>query len=118
MNIYVGNLSYDVTKDELQSEFEAFGKVDSVSIITDRASGRSKGFAFVEMPSVTEGQAAMAELNGKEIQGKAITVSPARPRQDNRSGGGGGRGYGGGRSGGYGGGGGGGGYGGGRSKRY
>lgn len=99
MNIYVGNLSYDAAKDELESEFAAFGKVDSVSIITDRVSGRSKGFAFVEMPSVTEGQAAISAINGKDIQGKAVTVSPARPRSENRSGGG----YGGGRSGGYGG---------------
>ena len=99
MKIYVGNLAEEVSTEELQAEFAAFGKVDSVSIIMDRYSGRSKGFAFVEMPSVPEGQAAMARLNGKSLKDKTLTVSPARPRSDDRGRGG----YGGGRSG-YGGG--------------
>jgi len=107
MKIYVGNLPEEVKTEELQAEFAAFGKVDSVSIITDRYSGRSKGFAFVEMPSTSEGQAAMSGLNGKSIGERAITVSPARPKSDDRGGRGG---YGGGRSGG--------GYGGGRSRSY
>ena len=67
MKIYVGNLAYDVTEEELRAEFAAFGKVESVAIPTDRYSGRPKGFAFVEMPSVAEGQAAMAALNGKTL---------------------------------------------------
>jgi len=95
MKIYVGNLSYDVTEDEIRQEFTAFGKVDSVSLITDRYSGRPKGFAFVEMPSVSEGQAAIAALNGKTIRDRALTVNPARPRTDDRGGS-----YGGGRKGG------------------
>ena len=98
MNIYVGNLSYDVTKEELEAEFAAFGKVESVNMITDRDTGRPKGFAFIEMPTVTEGQAAINALNGKTLKQRAITVSPARPRSNDRGGDRGG--YGGGRSGG------------------
>ncbi len=98
MNIYVGNLSYDVTKEELETEFAAFGKVESVNMITDRDTGRPKGFAFIEMPTVTEGQAAINALNGKTLKQRAITVSPARPRSNDRGGDRGG--YGGGRSGG------------------
>ena len=98
MNIYVGNLSYDVTKEELETEFGAFGKVESVNMITDRDTGRPKGFAFIEMPTVTEGQAAINALNGKTLKQRAITVSPARPRSNDRGGDRGG--YGGGRSGG------------------
>lgn len=97
MKIYVGNLSYDVTEDEIRQEFTAFGKVESVALITDRYSGRPKGFAFVEMPSVAEGQAAIAALNGKTIRDRALAVNPARPRTDDRGGGGS---YGGGRKGG------------------
>jgi len=99
MKIYVGNLSYDVTGEELRQEFQAFGKVESVSIITDKYSGQSKGFAFVEMPSVSEGQAAIAALNGKTIRDRALTVNPARPRTNDRGGGS----YGGRRGGGFGG---------------
>ncbi|MBM4445600.1 MAG: RNA-binding protein [Chloroflexi bacterium] len=95
MKIYVGNLSYDVTEDDIRQEFAAFGKVESVSLITDRYSGRPKGFAFVEMPSVAEGQAAIAGLNGKTLRDRAIAVNPARPRTDDRGGS-----YGGGRKGG------------------
>jgi RNA recognition motif-containing protein len=105
MKIYAGNLSFDVTEDELRTEFSAFGKVESVSIITDKYTGRSKGFAFVEMPTVAEGQAAIAALNGKTLKDRAITVNAARPREDRGGGGGYNRG-GGGRGGGRGGGGG------------
>jgi cold-inducible RNA-binding protein len=110
MNIYVGNLSYEVTEADLKAEFEAFGEVSSVSIIKDTYSGQSKGFAFVEMPKLQEGQAAITGLNGKQIKGRAVTVNGARPRGEgggggSRGGGGGGGrgGYGGGRGGGGGG---------------
>jgi len=82
MKIYVGNLSFDVTEEELRTEFAAFGKVDSVSIIKDKYSGRAKGFAFVEMPSVSEGQAAITGLNGKMLKDRTLTVNAARPRED------------------------------------
>jgi cold-inducible RNA-binding protein len=87
MRIYVGNLSYDVTSQELEAEFAAYGSVESVSVITDKYSGRPKGFAFVEMPSVTEGQSAIENLNGKMLKERTLTVSAARPREDagNRS---------------------------------
>ena len=105
MKIYVGNLSYDVTEEELRQEFASFGKVESVSIPTDRYSGRPRGFAFVEMPSVSEGQAAIAGLNGKTLKDRALTVNAARPRTDDRGGGPrggrGGGGFGGGRRRGY-----------------
>ena len=99
MKLYVGNLSYETTEDELRQEFEPFGEVTSVSIPTDRFSGRPRGFAFVEMNSKSEGEAAISELNGKEIKERTIAVSEARPRTDDnrrvdygdRSGGGGGR---------------------------
>lgn len=99
MKIYVGNLSYDVTEEELRQEFLAFGKVESVSIITDKYSGRPKGFAFVEMPSVSEGQAAITGLNGKTLKDRTLNVNAARPRSDDRGGGS----YGGRRGGGFGG---------------
>jgi cold-inducible RNA-binding protein len=102
LNIYVGNLSYEVTEEELRNEFAAFGEVASVNIIKDKYSGQSKGFAFVEMPLLSAGQAAITGLNGKMLQNRQIAVSGARPRTDNRGGGS----YGG-RGGGYGGGGGG-----------
>ena len=82
MKIYVGSLSYDVTEEELRQEFIAFGKVESVSIIKDRDSGQSKGFAFVEMPVVSEGQAAITGLNGKTLKDRPLTVNTARPRED------------------------------------
>ena len=88
MKIYVGNLSYEVTEEELRQEFQAFGNVESVSIITDKYSGRPKGFGFVEMPSVPEGQAAITALNGKTLRERTLNVDAARPRADNRSGGG------------------------------
>ena len=120
--LYVGNLSYDMTDSELQTLFETFGAVQSVQIIMDRDTGRSKGFGFVEMSGAQEAQAAIDGLNGKEINGRQLTVNEARPREDRGGGGGGGGGrggFGGGRSGGGGGGGRGGfGGGGGGGKRY
>ena len=86
MKIYVGNLSFDVTEEDLRTEFAAFGKVESVSIIKDKYSGRAKGFAFVEMPSVSEGQAAITGLNGKQLKDRTLTVNAARPRSDDRGG--------------------------------
>ena len=94
MNIYVGNLSYDTKEEDLRSAFEQFGAVASVSLIKDKFSGQSKGFGFVEMPSRTEGQAAIDGLNGTEIAGRNIKVNEARPRSENR---GGKKGFGGGR---------------------
>ncbi len=99
MNIYVGNLSRDVTEAELREAFEAFGEVTTCNIITDKFSGESRGFGFVEMPTQAEAQAAMDELNGKEMKGRELNVNEARPRTERRRGGGGGRG-GGGRGGG------------------
>ena len=84
MRIYIGNLSYDVTEAEIKTEFEAFGRVDSVSLIIDRDTGRSKGFGFVEMPTAAEAQAAISALNGKEIRGRNVTVNEARQRTDDR----------------------------------
>jgi cold-inducible RNA-binding protein len=98
MNIYVGNLSYDVTEDDLRAEFQAFGEISSVSIIKDKFSGQSKGFAFVEMPKLSEGQAAITGLNGKKIKDRSISVSGARERSAGGGGGGGGRSFGGNRS--------------------
>ena len=85
MRIYVGNLSYDVTEDDLRSEFSAFGKVGSVSIVTDKYSGRSKGFAFVDMPAVSEGQQAISGLNGKTLKERTLTVNAAKERTEGRS---------------------------------
>ncbi|HEX8090965.1 MAG TPA: RNA-binding protein [Blastocatellia bacterium] len=99
--IYVGNLSYQTTETDLTSLFEQAGQVDSVSIITDRDTGRSKGFAFVEM-SNEDADKAIAQFNGAEVNGRALTVNEARPREE-RSGGGGRGGYGGNRGGGGGG---------------
>lgn len=80
MNIYVGNLSFDTTDTQLRTEFEAFGRVSSVSVITDRDTGRPRGFAFVEMEDGTEAQSAIETLNGKEVSGRALSVNEARPR--------------------------------------
>ncbi len=90
MNLYVGNLSYNTTESELSDLFTSYGEVESVKIITDRYSGQSKGFGFVEMSSRSEGEQAMSELNGKEIDRRQIKVNEAKPRSDNRGGGGGG----------------------------
>lgn len=111
MNIYVGNLSYETTEEDLRLACEAFGKVESVNIIKDKFSGQPKGFAFVEMPAKAEGQAAIDGLNGKELKGRSLNVNEARPRTGNFGGGTGG--FSGGK-GGYGGGGGKGGYSGGK----
>jgi RNA recognition motif-containing protein len=114
MNIYVGNLSPDVTGDDLRQAFEAFGQVTSANVITDKFSGESRGFGFVEMPSKDEATAAITGMNGKDLKGRAVNVNEARPRVERPRGGGG---FGGGRSGGRGGQrGGGGGFGGGRKR--
>ena len=86
MNIYVGNLSYDITAEDLRLAFEQFGAVESVNVIKDKFSGQSKGFGFVEMSSRTEGQAAIDGLNGKEKDGRALKVNEARPRSEKRGG--------------------------------
>ena len=111
MDIYVGNLPYEVTDSELQSHFEAFGKVTSARVVMDKATGRSKGFGFVEMPDRAEAEKAIAGTNGVDFMGRPLRVneSQPKPREDRRGGGGGG--YGGGRGGG-------GGYGGGGGKRW
>ena len=87
MKMYVGNLAYDLTGDELAAEFGVYGKVDSVAVPTDQLSGRPRGFAFVEMSSKTEAEAAIAGLNGKTLKERTIVVNEARPRPDNRGGG-------------------------------
>jgi RNA recognition motif-containing protein len=84
MNIYVGNLSYKVDENELRNTFEEYGSVSSVKIISDKFTGRSKGFGFVEMEDDTEGQKAIDELNGKSIDNRNITVNVARERRENR----------------------------------
>jgi len=84
MKIYAGNLSYDISESDLREQFQAFGEVTSVNIITDKFSGRSKGFGFVEMNSATEAQTAIAALNGKMLKDRAINVNEARPRSDDR----------------------------------
>ncbi|MFQ5602735.1 MAG: RNA recognition motif domain-containing protein [bacterium] len=88
MNLYVGNLSFEVTNEDLQEAFEKFGQVSSVNVIKDRYSGESRGFGFVEMPDKSEAVTAISELNGVELKGKNIAVSEARPRRDQRGGGG------------------------------
>ncbi|UCE51358.1 MAG: RNA-binding protein [Desulfobacterales bacterium] len=99
MNIYVGNLPYQVSEEDLRVAFEPFGQVESVNIIKDKYSGQSKGFGFVEMPSEEEARSAINELNGKELNGRTLNVNEARPRSE-RGRGGGRRGGGGGRRGG------------------
>jgi cold-inducible RNA-binding protein len=88
IKIYVGNVSYRMTEDDLRAAFEAYGTVESAKIITDRETGRSKGFAFVEMPEKSESLAAIEGLNGTEIAGREVTVNEARPRTENTGGGG------------------------------
>ncbi len=95
MNIYVGNLSREVTEEELRQAFEALGQVESVNLIKDKFSGESRGFGFVQMPSKDEAQKALEEMNGKFLSGRSINVSEARPRTEGHRGGGGGRGGGG-----------------------
>jgi RNA recognition motif-containing protein len=86
MRIYVGNLSFEVTEEDLRLAFEAFGQVESTTIIQDKHSGRSKGFGFVEMPSKAEGQSAIDDLNDKELKGRALKVNEARPRTESQGG--------------------------------
>ena len=81
MNIYVGNLSYGISEDELRQAFSAFGEVSSVKILMDRETGRSRGFGFVEMPNQSEAEAAVAQLNGKDVGGRALRINEARPRE-------------------------------------
>ena len=94
MNIYVGNLSFDATEEDVRMVFEPFGKVESAKIVQDKYSGRSRGFGFVEMPSEDEAKAAISGLNGKEVKGRALSVNEARPRSEKPRGGGGGGGKG------------------------
>lgn len=108
MNIFVGNLSRDVTEDDLRQAFAAYGAVDRVSILKDKFTGEPRGFGFVEMGNKAEGEAAIAGLNRKDLKGRPLTVNEARPREERGGGragggGGGGRGFGGGRPGGGGG---------------
>jgi len=103
LRIYVGNLAYETSEQDLREAFEVHGEVQEVSVVRDRETGRSRGFAFVEMPTNEEAQAAIGEVNGKDMGGRTLTVNEARARQERGPGGGGG-GYGGGGGGGYGGG--------------
>lgn len=86
MKLYAGNLSYQVTTEDLQAAFEPFGQVVSVNIITDRGTGQSKGFGFVEMASDADGKAAIEALNGADLKGRAIKVNEAKPQTENRGG--------------------------------
>jgi cold-inducible RNA-binding protein len=128
-NIYVGNLSWETSSDDLLALFQEHGKVGRAQVVTDRETGRSRGFGFVEMDDDSEAAAAIEALNGQQFQGRPLTVNEAKPREGGGGGGGGGGrrggyggggggGYGGGGGGGYGGGGGGYGGGGGRGPRY
>ena len=81
MNIYVGNLSYGMSEEELREAFGAFGEVSSVKILMDRETGRSRGFGFVEMPNQNEAEKAIAQLNGKDVGGRALRINEARPRE-------------------------------------
>ena len=81
MNIYVGNLSYQMSEDELRDAFGAFGDVSSVKILMDRETGRSRGFGFVEMPNQSEAETAITQLNGKDLGGRALRINEARPRE-------------------------------------
>ena len=94
-NIFVGNLSYQTTQEELQSAFSAYGSVERVNIITDRDTGQPRGFAFVEMTEASDAQKAISNLNGTELNGRALNVNEARPKTTGGGGGGGGRGRGG-----------------------
>ena len=89
-NIYVGNLSFDVSEPQLQESFAAFGTVNKTNVVTDRMTGRSRGFGFVEMANDDEGNAAIEGLNGSDMGGRQITVNVARPKVDRNTGGGGG----------------------------
>jgi len=84
VNIYVSNIAFNATPDDLRQLFESYGAVDKVNIITDRDTGQSRGFGFVEMPDSTAAKAAMQGLNGKELDGRALTVNEAKPREPRR----------------------------------
>jgi RNA recognition motif-containing protein len=86
MNIYVGNLSFDVNEEDLHKAFEEFGKIASVNLIKDKYSGQSRGFGFVEMSDKADAQSAVKGLNGKELKGRALSVNEARPRSEGRGG--------------------------------
>jgi cold-inducible RNA-binding protein len=102
-NIFVGNLNFGATEDAVRALFEAYGTVDRVNLITDRDTGQARGFGFVEMSNNAEGDRAIAELNGRELDGRALNVNEARPKEDRGFGGGGGGGRGKGGGGGFGG---------------
>lgn len=97
MNIYVGNLSFDVTEEDLRKAFESYGQVETATMVKDKFSGQSRGFGFVEMPTKAEAIAAINGLNGKDLNGRTLNVNEARPRSDTRRGQGGRGGGGGGR---------------------
>jgi len=97
MNIYVGNLSFEVTDDDLRQLFTAYGEVESASVVKDRFSGESRGFGFVEMPARKDAEAAIAALNGTDVKGRTVTVNEAKPKAPKSGGGGGGGGGRGGR---------------------
>ncbi len=105
MKLYVGNLSFNTSESQLRDLFATFGEVSSASLVTDRETGRPRGFGFVEFPSNEHAQAAIAGLNGKEVDGRSLTVNEAKPREGGGGGGRGGFGGGGGGRGGFGGGG-------------
>lgn len=88
MKIYVGNIARGVSDDELKKAFEEFGQVDSAVVLKDKFTGESRGFGFVEMPSSSEAKAAIDGMNGKDLKGRNLNVNEARPREDNRGGGG------------------------------
>ena len=96
-NIFVGNLSFDATEGSVRTMFEQFGTVDRVNIVTDRDTGRARGFGFVEMSNDGEGEKAIASLNGRDLDGRALNVNEARPKENRAGGGGGYRGNGGGQ---------------------
>jgi RNA recognition motif-containing protein len=93
MNIYIGNMSFDTTEEQLRQAFEGFGEVTTVNIITDKYSGQPRGFAFVEMSSNDEANAAISGLNGKDLNGRELNVNEAKPRKQNNNRGGGGNNY-------------------------
>ncbi|MGB9772747.1 MAG: RNA recognition motif domain-containing protein [Bacteroidota bacterium] len=86
MKIFVGNLSREVTDDDLRQAFEAFGKVETATVVKDRFTGEGRGFGFVEMPPTSEAQSAISGMNGKELKGRAVNVNEARPKEERRGG--------------------------------